>query len=308
VAPEYDEDRPGYNTVATVAVPAMPEAGTGVVGATLTVLTGGEAGRLLVMGPDGGVMGRGQAADYSFPESSISRRHARIALRDGRFELTDNESLNGTFVDGQRLLGSILLPDNCRVQLGNSTIIQFAVVDELSAEAVNTLSTTISTDPLTGTGNRFQLQQRLDQEVHYARRHREPLAMLLLDLDHFKRVNDTHGHPVGDKVLMETGAILVDSVRTEDAVFRYGGEEFCILVRQTDRAGLAILGERIRYLVSRAEVEGPEGPIQVTISIGVAALIPGDDEGGEDLLRRADQALYRAKEGGRNRVVLDDSC
>jgi two-component system, cell cycle response regulator len=308
VAPEYDEDRPGYNTVATVAVPSMPESGAGVVGATLTVLTGGEAGRLLVMGPDGGVMGRGQAPDYGFPESSISRRHARIALRDGRFELTDLESLNGTFVDGTRLLGSMLLPPNCRIQLGNSTILQFAVVDELSAEAVQTLSTTISTDPLTGCGNRFQLQQRLDQEVHFARRHGDSLAMLLLDLDHFKNVNDTHGHPTGDKVLEKAGAILVDSVRTEDAVFRYGGEEFCILIRQTNPAGLAILAERIRYLVQQAEVEGPDGPVKVTISIGVAGLVEGDDEGGEGLLMRADQALYRAKEGGRNQVVLDDSC
>jgi len=291
-------------TFVTVAVDAIAEGRRPPVGATMTVLTGGEAGRLIFVPATGGSLGRGKLAEFSFPEESISRRHAKLELVDGKFKVTDLGSLNGTFVDGRRIDGNEELPDNCRIQIATNTVIQFASVDELGAKAVEKLSRTITTDPLTGTGNRYHLQQRLDQEVHYAQRHNEPLGMLLADLDFFKAVNDEHGHLAGDAVLKSLGDMLLQSVRTEDAVFRYGGEEFCVLLRNTSARGMLVLAERIRSVVEGTPVAFDNLDLRVTISIG-AALLPGDETGNnETLLYRADMALYQAKAAGRNQVVL----
>ncbi len=264
----------------------------------------GEAGRLLFVPATGGSLGRGKLAEFPFPEESISRRHAKLELTDGKFHLTDLGSLNGTFVDGRRIKGMVELPDNCRIQIATNTVIQFSAVDDLGARAVEKLSRTITTDPLTGCGNRYHLQQRLDQEVHYAQRHREPLGMLLADLDFFKAVNDEFGHLAGDAVLKSLGDTLLDSVRTEDAVFRYGGEEFCVLLRNTDAQGMLVLAERIRSVVESTAVAFENLDLRVTISIG-AAILPADDSGDDEtLLYRADMALYQAKAAGRNQVVL----
>ena len=291
-------------TFVTVAVDAVAEQRMPPVGATLTVLTGGEAGRLLFVPATGGSLGRGKMAEFSFPEESISRRHAKLELADGKFQLTDLGSMNGTFVDGRRIKGTVEIPDSCRIQIATNTVIQFPAVDELGARAVEKLSRTITTDPLTGTGNRYHLQQRLNQEVHYSQRHKEPLGMLLADLDFFKSVNDSHGHLAGDAVLKSLGDLLLDSVRTEDAVFRYGGEEFCVLLRNTNAEGMLVLAERIRSRVEDTPVDFENLALRVTISIG-AAILPAEDKGDDaTLLYRADMALYQAKAAGRNQVVL----
>ena len=291
-------------TFVTVAVASIAEEEHPIVGATLTVLTGGESGRLLFIGEKGAVLGRGKSATFSFPEESISRQHVRLKLLDGRFWATDQGSLNGTYVDGKKIPESAMLPSSCRIQIATHTVMQFQAVDELGAAAVRKLSKTITTDPLTGTGNRYHLQQRLDQEVHYAQRHKVSLGALLLDLDHFKHVNDQCGHLAGDSVLQTVGELLLMSVRTEDAVFRFGGEEFCVLVRDTDEKGLLVLAERIRAAVERSRVVYKDLDIQVTISIGAAVLSASEAGDDEMLLLRADKALYEAKDKGRNRVML----
>jgi diguanylate cyclase (GGDEF)-like protein len=291
-------------TFVTVSVDAVPEMATSTVGASITVLTGGEAGRLIFVGPDGGTLGRGSTADFPFPEESISRHHARLILADGHYQITDLGSLNGTFVNGQRIVQTVYLPEKCRIQIATNTILEFTALDDLGLTAVKKLSETITTDPLTGTGNRYQFQQRLQQEMHYAHRHGVPLGMLLLDLDHFKLINDQCGHPAGDQVLAEVGETLLLLVRSEDAVFRYGGEEFCILVRGTDTEGLVRLAERIREAVEQHRVEHHDYEIQATLSVGVAVLGSEHSMDEQTLLFQADKALYAAKERGRNRVVM----
>ena len=292
-------------TFVTVAVAPVPDEAAPLVGATLTVLTGGEAGRLLFIPAPGGILGRGKSAYSAFPEESISRQHCRLELADGRFQMTDLGSLNGTFVDGKRIVDSAVLPDSCRIQIATNTVMQFQAVDELGAAAVRKLSRTITTDPLTGTGNRYHLQQRLDQEIHYSRRHSVPLGLLLLDLDHFKHINDTCGHLAGDRVLQSVGRSLLESVRTEDVVFRYGGEEFCVLVRGTDENGLLVLAERIRELIEKTHVQYEDFDIQVTASVGATVMVGDEDPGDhEAVLLGADKALYKAKDAGRNRVIL----
>lgn len=157
------------------------------------------------------------------------------------------------------------------------------------------------TDALTGVGNRRKLEQALAAEMSRARRQHGPLSALMMDLDHFKRVNDQYGHGGGDKVLVRFSELLRAQTRPTDIVARYGGEEFVVLLPHTDLACAAALGERIRRIVGAETIAPVTAP--VTVSIGAAQLRA--DDTGDALLDRADAALYRAKEGGRDRVAVE---
>ena len=166
------------------------------------------------------------------------------------------------------------------------------------------------TDPLMGIYNRRYLESRLRQEAARVRRHDLPLSVLLLDIDHFKRVNDTRGHQVGDSVLRALGKLIAESVRIQDVVTRYGGEEVLILAPDTPVSSAATLAERLRRAVEDAVLvppdEGAKGRVlRITVSIGVATLGPGTSDTAA-FLKRADDALYRAKHNGRNQVVVDE--
>ena len=159
------------------------------------------------------------------------------------------------------------------------------------------------TDHLTGLFNRRHLDEHLNAVVASSRRHAFPFAVLLADVDHFKRVNDVHGHVVGDEVLVEVARRFTQGVRVEDVVGRWGGEEFLVLLPHTGLDGAQALAERLRAAVAAAPVDGPAGPVPVTVSIGGSVAVqPG--AGVEPLLRTADDNLYAAKSGGRDRVVV----
>ncbi len=295
---------------------------TQVVGATISVLHGSESGRLHFVDEHGVVMGRADEADLVFADATISRAHARLDLQNGHFYLRDLESMNGTFVDDDRLWGVKRLPSSCRVRLGRRTVFQFTAVDQLGADSFLQLRHALFIDPLTGTGNRSFLEQRLREELSFGWRHHEPVAVLLIDLDHFKNVNDQFGHVSGDRVLGDVGAILKETVRTEDSVYRYGGEEFCVLVRGESERGLRAMAERIRVAVERYSLRTDRGEARITVSIGIATLDRREEEfeqtismGAETtneivalseelIVEHADMALYRAKESGRNQVVM----
>lgn len=163
------------------------------------------------------------------------------------------------------------------------------------------------TDPLMGIYNRRHLDRRLEEEVGKARRYGLPLSVLLLDLDHFKLINDEHGHAVGDRALATLGALMLDAVRKADIVTRYGGEEILVLAPHTSLEEGCLLAERLRTSVESAPlVPGSEikdgRSLHAKVSVGVAALGP-DVPDGPALLKAADDALYRAKREGRNRVI-----
>ncbi len=163
------------------------------------------------------------------------------------------------------------------------------------------------TDGLTRAYNHRHFQERLRTEYARASRHGEPLACVMIDLDHFKRINDTYGHPIGDRVLVWLVGILKDGVRSEDLVARYGGEEFVLLLPNTDAERARSLAERLRKRIASEPVPlAPgDGRLRVTVSMGVADYQPGKvDRSPDDLLRAADEALYRAKAHGRNRVEV----
>ncbi|MWV14251.1 diguanylate cyclase [Pseudomonas sp. R-28-1W-6] len=157
-------------------------------------------------------------------------------------------------------------------------------------------------DPLTDTGNRIAMNQSLQREIDLARRSLQPLSALMLDIDHFKRINDQYGHITGDEVLKAVAGALKHSLRNIDMVFRYGGEEFMVLLSNTSRESAAMVGERLRMAVLGLQYLVDGHAIDLTVSIGCATLLPG--ESGDSLQRRADNALYVSKREGRNRLSM----
>jgi diguanylate cyclase (GGDEF)-like protein len=159
-----------------------------------------------------------------------------------------------------------------------------------------------NTDVLTGLLNRRALQQAAVRAIAQARRHNSPLALLLLDLDHFKEINDCHGHEGGDAALCMTAQCLTNNLRSADLVARIGGEEFVALLPETDEPEASLAAERIRCSIENLRMEQPRHDLALSASVGVTRLLP-DDTTLEQLLSRADQALYEAKKSGRNRVA-----
>lgn len=157
------------------------------------------------------------------------------------------------------------------------------------------------TDPVTSVSNRRAFDESLRQDIARARRSGASLALVMLDLDHFKRVNDTLGHPVGDEMLRAFAGRLRSLAREGDRVFRHGGEEFAVVLGDTDLAGAATLAARLVAATAATPFDLSIGPLEMTCSAGVAALEAGDDLTGAALMVRADSALYRAKREGRNR-------
>lgn len=163
-------------------------------------------------------------------------------------------------------------------------------------------------DSLTGLYMRRYLFIRLAEEVQRIKRRGGDLSVIMLDIDHFKHVNDTYGHPTGDKVLKSVGTILQKSCRTGvDLPCRYGGEEFAVLMPGSTKEDAKVVGERIRQACEEAQIQTAESTIKVTLSSGLASINECDPMSGDELIRRADKRLYKAKESGRNRVICIDS-
>lgn len=160
---------------------------------------------------------------------------------------------------------------------------------------------TALSDQLTGVGNRVALERHLEREVALNKRYHEPLSVLVLDVDFFKRINDTHGHTAGDCVLKDVARLITNACRQTDAVFRFGGEEFVVLLNRTDTEGAYVIAERIRQAIADATTTYGEHSIQATASIGIATMHEGETI--HELFDRADRALYAAKDAGRNRVI-----
>jgi two-component system cell cycle response regulator len=175
-----------------------------------------------------------------------------------------------------------------------------AVNEQLAALAI--------TDELTGLANRRHFNRRLVEEVLRTQRYRTPLSVVLADVDHFKRVNDTHGHPMGDEVLRNTARVFAAAVRTTDTLARYGGEEIALVLPHTGADGALVLAERLRATLAATVHVRDDARVQATASFGVASV---DGDVGlvtaDEFIARADAALYRAKQTGRDRVVLWDA-
>jgi two-component system cell cycle response regulator len=198
---------------------------------------------------------------------------------------------------------SSLLRDGDKVEIGATTILKFTYSDELEEAFHNRMYEAALRDGLTLAYNKRHFLERMSAELAYARRHRTPLTLLMLDIDHFKSVNDGHGHPAGDYVLATLARLVMTALRAEDVFARYGGEEFAVLCRGVTLDQAALLAERLRSTIEAAVFEYQRRRIPITTSIGVASL---RDPAGDAtrLIADADGALYEAKRSGRNRVVV----
>jgi two-component system cell cycle response regulator len=275
----------------------------------LTVVAGPHTGfaKVIDQGAQGAtsaevVIGRAGTSDLILVDPGLSRRHCRIFAAPNGMMIEDLGSSNGTFVDGEAVYTPQALHEGARIHLGRHTLLTLSRQDPLEYEAARQLFETSMRDPLTDLYNRRFFDRRLHEEFAYAARHQTPLSIIVLDLDHFKRVNDTWGHPAGDEVLREVGALVRSCFRQEDVAFRLGGEEFAILVRGQTHTGARAAAERVRRVLADAVVPWEDQTIRFTASVGVATGMPGDTaESASALLNAADRALYRAKSGGRNR-------
>lgn len=161
------------------------------------------------------------------------------------------------------------------------------------------------TDSLTGVPNRRALMEQVEHAL--TRRSGSPLALLMIDVDHFKRINDTHGHPAGDEVLRKVTERMVERLRGHDVLGRYGGEEFCVVAPDTDAAGALALAESLRHVIAATPLVAESGALPVTVSIGVALCPANATRELKDMLAEADAMLYAAKQAGRDRVVISDN-
>jgi diguanylate cyclase (GGDEF)-like protein len=268
------------------------------------VLTGLEAGRVHVVTTDNVVVGRGAGCDLRIDDTSLSRQHCRIRRTNGAYFVEDLGSRNGTMVNGLRIQAPQLLEDGALVQLAASTIIMFSQQEDLEVQAQQRLYASAVLDPLTGLHNRRHLDARLKAEFAFASRHQTPLSVLLIDIDHFKKINDTYGHAGGDVALKALAERMAKTVRTEDIVARYGGEEFAVIARGIEAVGAMLLAERIRETAGKIRLAHEDKTIAFTISVGAATLTRERIfDSVAAILKAADDALYKAKEQGRNRCV-----
>jgi two-component system cell cycle response regulator len=266
-------------------------------------MSGSFAGRVHRLTDAEVTVGRSADCTIHFDDNTLSRTHARVRGGNGCDVLEDCTSLNGTYVNQTRIT-EVVLTHGDRVQFGSGIRLQYQRVTLEEERILIRLYEAAVLDGLTGLTNRRALQERLESELAYALRHSTPLAVLLLDIDFFKRVNDTYGHLAGDDVLRSVAQLFQKEVRCEDLAARYGGEEFVVVTRGINLEGACCLAERLRKAVEARTILHGDESLQVTVSIGVASLEHGPTEPSvAQLLEAADRALYRAKEGGRNQVV-----
>jgi diguanylate cyclase (GGDEF)-like protein len=290
----------------TPILPVMPVS-AGHLRATLTVMSGREAGRVIALEGTTMVLGRDPESDIWIEDSGVSRKHARIGRGpDGGFYVQDLDSTNGSFV-GMLRVRVAELSSGDYVQLGPGFMMRFALTDDAEESLQRQLYESSVRDPLTGAFNRKYLADRLVSEVSHARRTGGALALLMIDLDHFKDVNDRYGHLRGDEVLRTSATRLGRLVRADDVLARFGGDEFVVLARDNDSIAARALADRLRRSIEELTFELPTETVSVTASIGVASLAelePFDEPFA--LVALADQRLYGAKLKGRN-VVCSES-
>jgi two-component system cell cycle response regulator len=276
--------------------------------ASFVVMGGVDVGRSLPLSTkEPVVIGRDPECSYRIHDDGISRRHAEITYEaPGKYTIRDLNSTNGMFFEGKRVK-SHLLDEGDKILLGRRTVIKFVLQDAFDLQYHKQIYESTVRDPLTGVFNRKHFDQYVAAELSFARRHRLPLTVMMIDLDHFKGINDLHGHQTGDQVLIFTAETLSDSLRDEDLLIRYGGEEFVIITRGIPPEGASALGERVRQTIEQMALETPEGEsISITASIGAVTVSDPTGIDGRRLLRESDENLYRAKEAGRNRVVTSE--
>jgi diguanylate cyclase (GGDEF)-like protein len=264
------------------------------VHAYLVVLAGSNVGEMYKIDGPEVVIGRAMSVQLRLNDDGISRRHCRLLQIGSRVIVEDL----GDMVQRHELV------DGDKIRLGANTMLKFTYQDKLDETFQQQMYDAALRDGLTRCYNKKFFLDRLETEFAYAVRHKTVLSLVMFDVDHFKKVNDGHGHLAGDAVLVTLAKITQGMVRTEDVLARYGGEEFAVICRGTPLVNAGVLGERLRTAVEQATFEYQQLKLPVTVSVGVAALPESKVQSPAELIAEADEALYEAKKTGRNRVCL----
>lgn len=284
--------------------------------AYLKAQSGSMIGRLFRLDKERMVLGRADTNEVVLREDGVSRRHATIVRTAAGFVLHDGESgsdgtfkpsTNGVYVNGERVTEHLLHAGD-RIQLGSSNaVLRFQLLDAIDVQAAEDLFSNATRDGLTGAFKKEYFAEQLRTDFAFASRRRQPLSLVVLDVDFFKKLNDGFGHLAGDHVLKSLARLITDALRTEDVFARWGGEEFAILLRDTDEERAVAIAERIRKRIEDYAFIFEVDRLPVTVSMGVATHHHGEAnrqyESTDQLFKAADTALYAAKHGGRNRVV-----
>ena len=274
--------------------------------AYLVVLAGVSAGEMFKLQEERTVVGRGPKVGVRLNDEGVSREHCAFVRAGDKIVVEDLGSTNGTFCNGIRV-DKRELADGDKIMVGSTTILKFTYHDYLDEVFQRQMYESALRDGLTKVFNKKYFTDYLEKEFAFASRHGGNLALIFLDIDFFKKINDTHGHPAGDFVLAELSQMMVNLVRTEDVLARFGGEEFTVLCRGSDLAGAQVVAERLRKAVQDRKFTFGGKDIPVTISLGIAAVPESGVNDHSAFLAAADKALYEAKRSGRNRVCIHGS-
>lgn len=301
--PNLDElDYERTSTRATDTNVTAPISTRGHARPAITVVAGADAGRVYVIPKNEITIGRATTCDLVLTDPGVSRMHAKLARSEGGFVVSDLGSKNGTIIDDRRIRSQEIAFGDA-VQIGPHVLVRLSMMTLAEERMQRDLYDSSMRDALTKTYNRRYFFDRLGTEIAFAARHRTQLSVLAVDVDHFKRVNDTHGHKGGDAALKQVVQRMLATLRAEDVLARLGGEEFGVLLRGIGHDDAVVCAERLRASVGDRPMDlgGTSGV--VTVSLGVACA--GECDGPvtpERLFEVADERLYRAKSAGRNRV------
>ena len=278
--------------------------------ACLVVIYGLELGKKFSLETPSIIIGRSSKADIQIDQESVSRNHAKIVNTGKQILIRDLGSTNGSYVNDE-LIDEHVLQDRDFIKIGR-TIFKFLTGGNVEAAYHEEIYRLTTDDGLTQIKNRRYLMEALEAELRRAQRYARDVSLIMFDIDHFKRINDTYGHLAGDYVLKHLATVIKQRIRREDLFARFGGEEFSILLPEIAHANAMIFAEKIRALIERTEFKFEDSEIPVRISIGVASLDKGrfgdkEEEGRQvdisGFMKHADERLYAAKNGGRNRVI-----
>jgi diguanylate cyclase (GGDEF)-like protein len=247
------------------------------------------------------VCGRGADCDIQIDRDSVSRRHARLFRTGSGWEVEDLGSTNGSYINDAPI-------DRCQLRDGDFLKVGAAIFKFLSGAGVESsyheeIYRLTIVDALTGAHNKRYFIEFLDREIARGTRYGRPLSLLMFDIDHFKAINDQHGHLTGDFVLREMARRLLKRIRKEELLARYGGEEFAVVLPETSHGGAVEFGEQIRGIIAAEPFEYENDKFPVTISVGVATIEGSEPIEAQAFIKMADDNLYAAKRGGRNCVV-----
>lgn len=267
----------------------------------LIVVAGTNIGKLYNLDEGDTVAGRSPESGIWIEDVTISRKHFRINRKGNLCTIEDLNSTNGTYINNKRVQTATLNATD-KIQVSKDTIIQFDYFDENRRISEQKRYEMGVKDPVTATYNKSYFLQRISDEFSFSHRQNLPLSLLMFDIDYFKLINDRYGHLAGDQVLQELGSLVAKTIRTDDVFCRYGGEEFVIIMRNTDCQAAVNLAERLRLKIQAHQVQFDDQAIKVTVSLGVATLFNQNFRDYVGLIAETDRYLYQSKGGGRNRV------